>query len=296
MRATRALAGALAALAVAAAAGPATGTFAVPESGIVPVTINGTQMRFAVSPDGLSYPVLNPDVAERLKLRSSMFSVRARVGPVSLSGRTGVVRIDAGEGEERRRSLWFERPVAAGSDGMLGPAAFDAPTVTFRLAAPRAGERRTELPLVESNRRMGTVLGSGDAAITVLFNLMRGETLATASAASTLATSNGGAFRGEPAQQVIRFGVARPVRRVEFARPVTVGPLAIGALLARTGDYGSTAGIADGDPDPGEIVVTADGRRQDADRTLVIGRDALAGCSTLSFDKAAARIVLSCAP
>lgn len=95
----------------------------------------------------------------------------------------------------------------------------------------------------------------------------------------------------------IRLGVMRPVRPMTLARPLGVGPLALDRIFVRTGDFGSAAAIPDADApeaDPDEIVVTGAKPKGKQRYFLEIGRDALAGCSSILFDKVAKRVVLSC--
>ncbi|MGL4314521.1 MAG: hypothetical protein ACRCSO_11085, partial [Sphingomonas sp.] len=61
----------------------------------------------------------------------------------------------------------------------------------------------------------------------------------------------------------------------------------------RVSDNGTTAGIADANADPDEIVVTAKGSTDRRD-VIILGNDALDQCSTIVFDKPRKQIQLSC--
>ena len=97
-------------------------------------------------------------------------------------------------------------------------------------------------------------------------------------------------------QAEIAFGIARPVRRMTLTTPFVIGPMALNALHVRVSDYGNAATIRDADvtPDPEEIIVTGKAKRDPSRDRLSIGRDALEQCSSITFDKPAKRIRLSC--
>ncbi|WP_374944498.1 hypothetical protein [Sphingomonas sp.] len=266
----------------------------VPADGAFAGSVNGSPVRVLMTADGLSYPVLNPDVAGRLSLKSSMFTVEARVGAVTIPGRTGVVTLGIGRSVEKRRALWFERPSVGNADVALGPESVPHTVVTFLMRPEVSGERRIGLPMTRKGGRLGTIVQVGQASVFVQWNLQRVDSLATAAAANDLAATNGAKLEGAPRTEIIRFGVARPVRSLRLAAPLVIGPVRVAAMNARISDYGNAGGIPDADADPNEVVVY--GKRKDrSEHVLTIGRGDLSRCSSISFDKAAKRINLTCA-
>lgn len=84
------------------------------------------------------------------------------------------------------------------------------------------------------------------------------------------------------------------MRTLRLARPFIVGPLAIAELGVRTGDFGNATAIREEGGDPDEVVVTGERRRnRDRDR-VAIGADQLRNCSSITFDKRARQVRLSC--
>lgn len=223
---------------------------------VVAGTIAGRPARLQMSPNGSSTLVMNPDAANRMGLKGGLFNVGVKVGPVAIRGKTAVVRYGVQGPERRRRIGWFDRPIAQGFDGMLGPAAVSQPVVIFQLRQPVAGERRSVLPLTDRGYGgMGTMVTVGGQPIFVEWALTKPHNGATA-AAATMAAALGGQFAGRGWREPLAFDVERPVRRLTLARPLAIGPLQIGSLVTRTGDYGDTSAIPDADADPSEIVVT----------------------------------------
>jgi hypothetical protein len=65
----------------------------------------------------------------------------------------------------------------------------------------------------------------------------------------------------------------------------------------RVADGGSTRDIPEADApkgDPDEVVVVAKGKHDPKRDRLMLGADALSGCSSILFDKPAQQIRLSC--
>jgi len=266
----------------------------VPPDRMVAATIDGQTARLLVMANGIDYPVLNPATAAKLGLKGGFIVAHINVGPVMLKGDTVVVRLGVDGPPAKRRALWFDRPIAAAADGALGPGALPQPVISFQLRPAKAGEKNFVLPLIRRDDQMGTALAVGGESLFVQFDLGRGQTLATAAAGQKLAQAYQGQLEGPASRIAIRFGVERPVRALALASPVAIGPITIRHVVVRIADSGSTAGIADADAvDESEIVVTAKGKGKPLFR-MAIGTDALAGCSSISFDKPGKRIILSC--
>ncbi|WP_448662681.1 hypothetical protein ACG3SL_18815 [Sphingomonas sp. CJ20] len=264
--------------------------------GTLSATVAGVPAQLRLDPGAPSMPIMNPDFAARAQFDAGLFGSMVHIGPVRVSGRTAVIRYDLGQGAYKRRTGWFDAPVVAGADGLIGPGSVPAPVVRFDLHSARTGERAVSLPLVDFGfSGMGVRLPVADVTLEVRFTLERDESLATAAAGAALAEAQGGQMQGAARAVPILLGVSRPVRTLALETPFAVGPLSLRAVQVRTGDFGSTDGVADADKavDPDEILVTAQ-RKQKHRTTLTIGRAALSGCSAIVFDKPAKRVTLYC--
>ena len=258
-------------------------------------SVAGHPARFKMQADGTSTLVLNPDAAGRFGLRGGWFRVLVKVGPVPVNGQSGVTHFVVGGQDSRRRIGWFDRPIAPGFDGALGPSAVPQDVVVFQLRGPSPGEKRTVLPMANQGYGgVGTFVIARGQRIFVQWDMSKRTNSATAAAAADIADISGGQFVGKPWHEVVALGVERPVRRVILAREFVVGPFRLASLVARTTDYGDTSTIPDADADQSEIVVTAQGKKSKLVRALSIGQDAMAGCSSITFDKPKRQIILSC--
>jgi hypothetical protein len=107
-------------------------------------------------------------------------------------------------------------------------------------------------------------------------------------------------FSGEIEQIEITHRVKRPGRTVLLASPLQIGPITISKFLARTRDYGNVASIRDPSEDDGltNDAIVVKGKRASGSPLyfVYLGADALAGCSSIIFDKPTRKIRLSCVP
>jgi hypothetical protein len=284
-----------------AGAGPSSHQPATPVVGpdlIVNGAVNGHPTRFQMRLGGEKWLYLNPDAAVRLGLKPGMFSrVRGRIGNEKFKGaaRSGAYLID---GVPKSGGIvWFQRRVAQGVDGGISPGSVPHDVVTVRLREIRGGEQVFSLPMVSmpGGGRFGTMKMIGGQETSVIWDLARPNTLVTAAAAADLSSANGGRFVGEKRPEMIEFEVERPVRPLVLATPFAVGPVLLSNVNAWVGDYGDTSRIPDANADPSEIVVTAMGAKVKPLRTIVIGRNDMARCSSITFDKSLRQIRMSCA-
>jgi hypothetical protein len=263
----------------------------VPPDGAISVTVNGQKARMLLLADSSSIPVFNQGPAQQFGLKPAWISFSVRIATVRIKGWTAVVRYSVNDQPYRRRTVWFERDIAPGFAGMLGPGAVPHNVVTVQIRSPSSNERQYVLPLVENRvLGVGTMLGK----IFVQFDPLRRQTMGTAAAGALLAESQGGALTGPTRQAPIRFGVERPVRTLAFARPLKVGPIELKSVAIRVLDFGSVGKIPDADADPDEIVAIGQKKKEPDYRSLHIAADALADCSSITFDKLKKRITLSC--
>jgi len=263
---------------------------------LIDATINGQPVRLRVDPETSGYIILNPAAVQRLGLRRSMLGSRTQIGPVRLTGSSKVAEVSLGGVTGDRRLVWIDRPAVDGADGLIGPADMPYDQVTFRIGAPRAGEVAAELPLqFERSYGLFYPLRLGEHEILFQFTFTKAETMATGGAGAHLAALNGGSWAGEARDQVIDFGVVRPVRPLTLARPVNLGGLELVRLLVRTGDNrGNLSLPPEPDADPDEVTVTA-GSRQRARFNVTVGRDRLDRCSSIVWDNRTRKMTFNCA-
>jgi hypothetical protein len=284
-------------LLLAAPAGAADLTVDAASGFLIEATINGQRVRLRVDPETSGYIILNPETVARIGLRRSMLGSRTQIGPVRLTGSSKVAEVEIGGVTGDRRVVWLtDRRAIEGADGLIGPADLPYDRVTFSLGDARAGEATFELPM-EFERSYGLFFPMilGEEEVRFQLTLTKAETMATAGAGAHLAALNDGAWIGDPRDQLIDFGVIRPVRPLALARPVSLNGLDVGRLLVRTGDNrGSLTLPPEPDADPDEVVV-AGASRQRARFNVTLGRDRLSQCSRLTWDNGTRRMTLSCA-
>lgn len=262
---------------------------------LVPIRVGGQPARLRVSPWAPAAPTLNPDFARAIGLHNGLIGFSVKVGNVKVKGQTSVTRLDFGKVSFRKRVVWFERPYARGADLAVGPGGLPVDIVRFELRPQGVGERTVSLPMVEKMfQPTYAQITVGRRDMTVLFDPLHERSLATAGAGQSLAEALGGTLTGEAGRAEIAFGIDRPVRTLQLAKPFAVGPLRFDSVTVRISDNGSTAGIKDADADPDEIVVTAKDRSTRRD-VLIVGNDQLQHCSSIVFDKPAKLIRLTCA-
>lgn len=261
---------------------------------LIDARINGHAVRLRVDPETSGYVILNPATVERIGLRRSLIASSTQIGPVRLEGWSKVAELSIGGVTGDRRMVWIDRPAVEGADGLIGPADLHYDQVVFEISEPRAGEATFELPL-EFVRAGGLYfrLPLGEDLLRVQFSLIKPDSLATAAAGARLAELHGGRWSGDPHDQLIEFGVTRPVRPLQLARPVLLHGFAFDRFDVRTGDNRGNLDLpADPDADPDEVVVT--GSRQRARFELTFGLDRLRQCSRMVWNNRSRRMTLHC--
>ncbi|MXP45368.1 hypothetical protein [Allopontixanthobacter sediminis] len=261
----------------------------------VTITIDGRLTTMEVVPDGPNSPILNARVADQLGKKGSLVSGRHMVGRTAVSASSNMARIDFGDGRKvKQRLFWFDRDWTEIAEGRMGPALLPEDIVTYRLGERHVGERLLTIPFRKhglAGFRSETVIDG--VTVPVIFTFDRPETMVTATTGALLATAYGGRMVG-PAQDLkLEMGFFRPVRRMEFQKPIAVGELALTSVVVRTTEMGSTASIPDDNQDPSEIVVSAESKRK-ASHGIFVGRSSFADCSSLTFDKQREEIRFSC--
>ncbi|MBX9796295.1 hypothetical protein [Sphingomonas sp.] len=263
--------------------------------GIYDGRVNDAPARLRLTPWAPSAPTLNDDIVPKAGLHAGLFGFAVKVGPTKVRGNTSVARMSFGKYSYRRRVVWFDRRYDAGADGALGPGGLPAEVIRFELRPAQGGERTVALTMIENHFRPTYArVPMGKRNIIMLFDPQHETTVATAGAGAALAEVLGGQLSGAQGSAEVAFGIRRPVRTLKLERPLQIGPLSLTQVAVRIGDGGSVAGIKDADADPEEVVVSAKGGEDRRD-VVIVGRDHLARCSSIVFDKKAKQIRLSCA-
>jgi hypothetical protein len=280
---------------------PASQDRIVQAPGIVTGHIGGVEGRFRIDPGATAMPIISSDWAARAGLKGSMIGAIYLVGSEKVRNRTAVTEFDVDGVADKRRVGWTDRPYMRDADGVIGPGGLDAPVIRFVLRPALDGEHTVALPMTGQGgfssrwaELFAEIVVNGQP-LRVRFDPNNPRTLVTANAAVRIADAQSGAMTDERANAEIAFGIERPVRTMRLAKPLLVGPLSISELGVRVSDHGSAAAIREESQDPDEIIVTGR-KKQDPDRDrLSIGADYLSRCSSITFNKPAKRIELTCA-
>jgi hypothetical protein len=257
-------------------------------------------VRIHVGPDMPYRPFLTARLAEAARLVPVPVPHVIRVGPVRLDGTPSTAFLSMAGKAFLRGISWFEAPMAEGADVALGPQALPWNQVRFHLRPAQPGERRIRFAIVRENL-ISTVVRFrvGRQEVRLGFAPERPTSVATAAAGALLAATNGSTL-GDTRERIrLATGVERPVRRMRLARPLSVEGLTIAGLMVRTRDFGgetSLPGLEPGDDEasPDEVVVTARADASPAVYYIMLGADALAPCSSITFDNRRQRVELSC--
>lgn len=270
---------------------------------IVTVLIGGRLVRLEVSGDAFGPPVINPGLAEELMLVPE-YRRGWRFGSASVDGRAAQSFIDFGAGPVPVTLTWADRDVSMRADGIIGPHHLPHQRVTIRLSPdPAEGETVQQFPLKRSggsNARLGTEVTVGKQRLMLVFVTERSENLITAPTANFIATHQDGGFEpGSDGVAVMNFGVERPTRMMRISAPIMLGDIVIDRFAVRVEDYGDprrVGEIGENDPrfDRQQIIVSRRKGRGKPDLLTRIGRDQIAHCSALTYDRAAGIIELRC--
>ncbi len=186
-------------------------------------------------------------------------------------------------------------------DAIAGPDAIPAKIVKYNLRNSQAGEQIYSFPLARPWNWWiaGTEQEINGQMIHFAFAPQFETSVAGASAAAHISQIHKGQFTDIRKNILIAYGVERPTRQVNLAVPITLGAINIASLLVRTEDFGSATTIPGNKPatepeDKSAIIVTAQRKIPKAKLIVYVGADALYGCSSITYDKPAKQIHLSC--
>lgn len=278
---------------------------------IVTAQLRERPIRLKVDPGAPWYVVLNESVAKSAGL-VGLRGATLVVGPVKLRGKTRTEKLDFGNGlVSPVPVMWFKGEAIGEADGVINPAQLPTLQVTMQLGPPRPGERTIEVPMhFDQQRGLYHDMEFGGQAILTRFTLLESLSTATGATASIIAKRRSGAWSGEQFSQPVRYGIVRPVRKMVFAEPISVEGLTLTELGVRFLDDRGDLWLpdrevavededanSDAQVDESDIVVTGKQRKRIFGRPhywLMVGRDDLNRCSSLTYDRKASRITLRC--
>ncbi|HEX9932500.1 MAG TPA: aspartyl protease family protein [Allosphingosinicella sp.] len=219
-----------------------------------------------------------------------------QLGPLLAQGRFGLGRVRIAGSSSAKVFAWFDNPVANEVDGLISPAELPYANITFRLADERPRERSYALAGQYAPLSGFTVpLAVRGHVVNVKLSVTEPNSIATAAAAAVIAQTHRGGWTGEVRRHHIALDVMRPVRPLALERALGVQGMRVSSFLVRIRDHGGDMRLpADVATDPDEIVVTAPGQTQPVRFLLVLGRDRLASCSSLVWQRRQVRLVARC--
>ena len=219
-----------------------------------------------------------------------------QLGPLLAQGRFGLGRARIGSSASPKVLAWFHNPVATDVDGLISPAELPYASVTFRLGEERPRERSYMLSGQYTPLSGFTVpLPVGGHVVNVKLSVTEPNSVATAAAGAVIAEAHRGSWTGEVRPHHIALDIMRPVRPLALQRALGVQGMRVSEFLVRIRDHGGGTQLpADIATDPDEIIVTAPGETQPVRFLLVLGRDQLASCSSLVWQRRAVRLVARC--
>lgn len=274
------------------------------------VWINGLEVEFAVSTGTVDHITLNAAAVARIGLSAVPADNKADLfigGVQQRVGRHGAGWLAAGDRLQRQQLYWFPGTNVLPLAGTIGP--FALPHDRVRVEWRAGSATPYAFALIGNIDR--AAYGVADLAgrpflVGADVRMRRPLPLVTAALGSDLAETLGGRFVGEPWREEIILGISRPVRRLELARPLVIGPFRIHAVAVRQGGpRDATVALApgqkppfDAEEDPGTAQVR--GRiikRRNVARYLMLSRTQLEahGCISLTVAKSARQLILECA-
>jgi hypothetical protein len=269
---------------------------------VVDTVVRGQPLRLKVDPGAPWYVLLNSSAAKRLGLvgtRSATFAV----GPMRVKGKTRSEKVTFGTVVATRPVIWFKGESVSGADGVVNPANVPHDRVTMRFGAPSSVEKIIELQMrFDKERGLYHELSFGGQIILTRFTLQDELTTATGAAASVIAKRRNGLWEGGNFTHPVRYGIARPVRKMVLGEPLSVNGFPLSQLTVRVSDdrgsyYLPEEQVLAVEVDDDDVVVT--GKKQRIFGAphfwLMIGRDNLNRCSSISYENSTKRLILSCA-
>lgn len=256
-----------------------------PGAPVVEAQINGRPVRLEVDlrfPRGLA---LSTAAAERLRVQRVPF-VNANIsvdGGSSMRTRMARPRIVFADDDARAFAVIAPSGVSQEADGLVGPGVLPYDVVTFVLGPAQAGERDIVFRLADADEWFVNAVIGGQT-LRISFDLANQASVFNRPAARLFDNAGAIVAAGELSEQALILGLSTLMQPVQTELSFEGLPLA--PVFARTLSplLGAT--------EPDAIVVTAEG--EGPEPSLIVGRAALAPCSSISVDRRARRLTLRC--
>ncbi|WP_294391145.1 hypothetical protein [uncultured Sphingomonas sp.] len=258
---------------------------------VIAATIAGVPVRLRVDLDRRTSVELNPDVAARLPLAWEQ-DIAIEVGRVSLDGRIAIAPLTVAGRTLPIPVASYDRPCCDGVDGAIGADLLPYARVRWVRRDAPANQAVRSLSLEQSGL-FG--LSSPVDGLALRFASAQTETTATAAAGATLAHDHGGGWHGPPRTIRAAFGVSRPVRQLDFARPASLAGFRFDHLLVRISDFAGDRRLPDDPAGRDEIVVSHALRRQRPWAAVTLGADRLDLCAEITYVAEPRSLILHCA-
>lgn len=255
---------------------------------IVSAEINGRPVRFEVDlrfPSGIA---LSTAAAERLRVRRVPFvaiGVGIEGSGSTLRGRIARPRVVFGEEDARAFTGIFPAPVTSRADGVIGPGALPYDIVTVTLGPELENMRDIEFTLADADNWVGETQIGGQT-LRVSFDLAHSDTVFNRAAARAFDASGGIVSNGELAERYLILGLRT------LMQPVTTELNVVGLPLAPTFARTNSPLLGADEEDAVVVQGEAEGATPPG---VMLGRAALARCSSISVNRETRRMTLRCA-
>ncbi len=252
---------------------------------IVAAEINGRPVRLEVDlrfPSGMA---LSTEAAARLGVRRAPFAA-AEIGiegGASIRARIARPRIAFERRNARAFSVIAPAAVSARADGVIGPSVLPYDTITIQLRAPGAAERELRFPLADADEWV-VLAEMGGETLRVSFDLGADASIFNRPAARAFDNAGLIIASGALREQALILGLSALMQPVETELRFEGLPLAPAFARTNAPLLGAT--------EPDAIVVTAEAAPRPPAR--IVGRAALAACSSITMDRRASTLTLRC--
>lgn len=280
----------------------------LPPDHIIEVMVDGIPLRMLVSAEASGPAQINPQVVLARKWRAR-FQVTWDYGEDDddIVDSVGVQRmVYFGDRKRFMPIIWSLGEASPIADGVIGVHQLPYNRVVFPLGPPTGEQTIQTFPLIRiygaGLYTLGTQFDLEGRKMKAWFALEREENVLTAPTANFIATRfDGGFVPGSEGFVTLDFSVQRRARTMRLARPIMLGDIPLDTFAVRYEDYGRARHVGEIAPDdprfnPEEIVVAERKQRGQIDLLSRLGRAAVAHCSSMTYDKTAREIRLSCGP